>query len=212
MSNGEVNITKRGKIFSAIGVIVLVIGFVSWFIVSKVVSKPEPSDIDILESSIEETTVATEMPYHRNEVFVSTGIDTARVALDKQVADSLFNSIFTWGDGVGYNQAREVLLNHMSQEEADRMMPENTVITSGMVSTIDQDMWYTDAMGLNSEFLDARYVVSGFDADIQTYEYIAIVTVNATSDIGNEGEAQYIITFETDVNNNISNMEYDAVR
>ena len=213
MSNGEANTTKLGKIFSIVGIIVLVIGFVSWFVVTRLFVEPEPTEIDTLESVVAtETTMATETPYHRSEVLVSTGIDTTRVLLDKQVADSLFTSIFTWGDGASYNQAREVLLGHMSEEEANRMMPENVVITSTMTNSVDHDVWYTDAMGLNSEFIEARYVVSGFDEDTQTYEYIAIVTVNATSEMGNEGQAQYIITFETDVTNNISNMEYDAVR
>lgn len=210
----EVSKTVRyGRMFAGLGVVILTIGFGAWILVRLATTSNNQTTPESSDASTEASTVmTTESPYHRNEVLAGTGIDTTRVYLDEQKAKELFTTIFTWGDGVTYNKAREELLKHMSEEEANRMMPENTVVTPGMVDgTVSKDMWYTDVMGLNSEFEKAKFVVSGFDSEAQVYHYIAIVEVTATSEEGHEGKATYVMTFDTDVNNNISNMGYNAV-
>lgn len=210
MNEAEV-IAKRGKIFAVVGVLILTVGFGSWLIISNITKNEE---VVPEESTTTESTEPTQTysPEHRSEVLVSTGIDTARVRLDEQAANQLFGTIFTWADGVTYNAARDVLFEHTSEENANRIMPENVIITPAMISTLTHDTWYIDLMHVNSEFISAQYAVSDYDEETQVYHYISIVTINSTSEDGNEGQTQCVITFDTDVNNNITNMEYDAIR
>lgn len=143
----------------------------------------------------------------------ATGLDTNRVAIDKDIAEKFAYKVFTWGNGQEYDEVRNMLLNMYGlSQDSDFMTsfyPENVKVING-----DTELNYIDNtlinestgefVSFNSQFEDMSSYVMNIDGD--KYTYFSFVIFSSSDTAGAEAKSTAILTYTIDLDGYVSNV------
>lgn len=129
----------------------------------------------------------------------ATGLDSARVEKDKEIAQKFLKPIFTWSSGKEYDAIRNQCIDMFGAESSfvTEFMPEN-------VKSEDGTLNYIDVFHVNCHFEKLEQNVELIEGD--TYTYLSLVTASNTDKKGAEGESHCVIRYSIDLDGNISNV------
>ena len=161
----------------------------------------QKSQINDLQNTLEMASTKRNTIRAQN-MMQATGLDLDRKAFDDRTAEDFLKFVFTWNSLSDYNRIRDSLEDDYNMDPAGDFMSKLMPSLSQYDST---GLRYgTAASGFNMTYESMEsYVIN---ISTSSYSYFTLVTVSSISQTGHEGVGLMALTYDVDVDHNISNI------
>lgn len=205
MAETKISTRLRTWLPVIIGCVVVIVAA----IYSTSVASNRQANLDSLDSqiasvksriSVLETTANDEAA---SAVYIASGIDSARQAIDDAVVEEFLQIVFEWDSLATYNEARELVMSTYGLSEDDTFM---TVfmpyVASAEINGVEiNDI---DTNGLNMSYSEIESYVTNISGDY--YTYFTLVTVESSDSNGATADGTSVFIYTVDANGNLSNL------
>lgn len=132
----------------------------------------------------------------------ATGVDTERIAHDRNTVESIARAALTWDDSASYEKSRQTILDLGVPEDSEFMtqfMKPVETVTNGHGAEMNS----IDMTNAQTKFSTATTYCRGFDGDVYSYACVAVGTSSSGSATQ---DTSYIFTCSIDGAGAISDM------
>lgn len=196
---------------SYIGTIIAVVVLVLTFSVSYIISSGQSASLDGIDAeiaSLKSQIVLKEQTVANSEakaVQAVTGLDKNRTTKDDEIMTNLFEHIFTWDSYESYCAIRTELIEQHDISAGStflsQFMPEVVDTTDSTGKHFNR----IDVFGLNMAFEKMETYCTYIKGD--EYSYAAFVEISSADNMGNTGYNKFMVTYTTDIDGNIFNLD-----
>lgn len=193
------------------GTIIAVVILILTFFASIIISSGHSDSLAEMEAAvanIKSQIVLKEQTVENNEaqaVQAVTGLDKNRVDKDNGIMSDLFTNIFTWSSYDEYCAIREQLSSQYNVSLNSSFMTQFMPEILDTVDSTGKHFNRIDVFGLNMSFEKMESYCTYIKGD--AYSYAAFVKISSADNMGNTGYNTFMVTYTTDIDGNISNME-----
>lgn len=158
--------------------------------------------LDVAQSSVKKT--------ENTLVLTETGFDADRVALDEAAAREFMRKVFRWSSNAEYVTARANVADEYNLSDKDPFM--TTFMPEPYVSVARDGTEYPqiDILGIEADFDELSLQVKNISGD--TYSYFAHVRWHIKIKDGTVESTESVFMFDTNSDNELSNLEAYNVR
>ena len=188
------NMSRQNYVAMAACVCVLIVSIIATSMWGAIVKKNHDDiNIEIARYQTMLLQMTTTASQNQNDVIVeNSGFDALQKAQDDSLMVSYLTNAIAFTDGEGYNGVRSALLNSLTTEEVDLLMPENVLIGESLYqSDVDNlslqmngfESTCVSCEGGYSYFATAAFVLCSNGVPRTTQSYMMTYTVSSTRDI-----------------------------